>query len=62
MARQPRLQFEGAFYHIYSRGNRRERIFLEAADYQEFEEIVLDQSARSNGWIYGTLLPFFFFK
>jgi len=52
MARQPRIQFEGAFYHIYSRGNRRERIFLDAADYREFEDIVLDQSARAEVNLY----------
>ena len=28
MARQLRIEFEGAFYHVTSRGNLRERIFL----------------------------------
>lgn len=27
MARQPRIEYEGAFYHITSRGNLRERVF-----------------------------------
>jgi len=52
MARPPRIQFEGAFQHIYSRGNRRETIFLDDADYQEFEDIILDQSARSEVNLY----------
>jgi hypothetical protein len=38
MPRPPRLQFEGALYHVYTRGNRRERTFLDDADYKEFEE------------------------
>src|SRR5438309_1141403 len=46
MPRKPRFQFEGAFYHVYSRGNRRGRIFLDGADYREFEELLLDLSVR----------------
>jgi len=32
MARQLRIQFEGALYHIISRGNERKMIFLDDAD------------------------------
>jgi hypothetical protein len=32
MARQLRIQFEGALYHIISRGNERMMIFLDEAD------------------------------
>ena len=32
MARPLRIQFEGALYHIISRGNERMMIFLEDAD------------------------------
>lgn len=32
MARPLRIQFEGALYHIISRGNERMMIFLEEAD------------------------------
>ena len=32
MARKPRIQFEGAFYHIIVRGNQRQDIFLDEAD------------------------------
>ena len=31
--RPPRLEFEGAFYHVYNRGNRKERIFWMDKDY-----------------------------
>jgi putative transposase len=44
MARKLRLQFEGAFYHVYGRGNRREKTFLDDADYCEFENIVFENS------------------
>jgi len=33
MGRPPRIQFEGSFYHVYHRGNRRERIYWDEADY-----------------------------
>ena len=32
MARKPRIQYSGAFYHIIVRGNQRQNIFLEDAD------------------------------
>jgi len=47
MPRPPRIQFDGATYHVFSRGNRRERIFLCDADYAEFEEMMLDTMQRS---------------
>ena len=33
MGRQPKAEFKGALYHVFSRGNRRERIFHDADDY-----------------------------
>jgi putative transposase len=41
MPRPPRIQFEGAFYHVYSRGNRRERIFIDDQDYFTFERYLM---------------------
>jgi len=38
MARKPRIQFEGAFYHIIVRGNQRQNIFVEEADRREYLE------------------------
>ncbi len=29
MARAARIEYEGAFYHVMNRGNRREDIFLD---------------------------------
>jgi REP element-mobilizing transposase RayT len=42
MPRPPRIQFEGATYHVFSRGNRRERIFCSEEDYAAFEGILLE--------------------
>ena len=52
MPRAPRLQFEGAFYHAYHRGNRRERIFRDEADYAQFEKFLLEAAAWSGVFLY----------
>jgi hypothetical protein len=36
MARQVRIEYPGAIYHVMSRGDRREEIFLDDADRQNF--------------------------
>jgi putative transposase len=36
MARPLRLEYEGAFYHVTSRGNERRNIFFGKADYEKF--------------------------
>jgi len=33
MPRQHRIEFPGAFYHVYARGNNKQKIFKEAQDY-----------------------------
>lgn len=40
MARPARIEYEGAFYHVMNRGNRREDIFLDDNDRQKFYEIL----------------------
>jgi len=56
MPRPPRLQFEGALYHAYTRGNRRERTFLDDADYKEFEDDLLDFAYREKISLYAWCL------
>jgi putative transposase len=36
MARQLRIQYEGASYHLMSRGDRREEIFCDDLDREDF--------------------------
>lgn len=40
MARKPRIEFEGAFYHIITRGNQRQKIFRDEEDYKQYLEIL----------------------
>lgn len=51
MARQLRVEFENASYHITSRGNQRDKIFYDAADRERFLEILSRTKER-----YGFLL------
>ncbi|QQR80651.1 MAG: transposase [Deltaproteobacteria bacterium] len=37
MARPPRLHFTGAFYHVIVRGNQRQNVFRNEADYQKYQ-------------------------
>lgn len=41
MPRKPRIEFEGAFYHVITRGNQRQKIFKEPADYDKFLQFLL---------------------
>ena len=36
MARKPRVQFEGAYYHVTARGNQRQAIFRDDRDRMRF--------------------------
>ncbi len=38
MARKPRIEYPGAFFHIIVRGNNRENIFRDSADYVRYVE------------------------
>ena len=49
MARQPRIQFSGAFYHVMARGDRREDIFLDANDREDFLA-TLGRACTRTGW------------
>ena len=51
MARQLRIGFEGALYHITSRGNLREAVFFEDSDKERFLDIIARTKER-----YGYLL------
>jgi len=46
MARQLRIEFEGAYYHIFSRGNNQSSIFHSDDDRQDFLYILADMSER----------------
>jgi REP element-mobilizing transposase RayT len=49
MARKLRVEYPGAIYHVMSRGDRRELIFLDDADRQRFVE-TLGEACAKTGW------------
>ena len=49
MPRQLRVEFPGAVYHVMSRGDRRENIFLDDVDRQDFLK-TLAEAAQKSGW------------
>jgi REP element-mobilizing transposase RayT len=46
MARKPRIEFEGALYHVITRGNQRQQIFKDTEDYNKYLKILGDYKAR----------------
>ena len=50
MPRKPRIEYPGAIYHIMSRGNRQESIFLDDKDCDLFLD-TLDQACTKTGWL-----------
>lgn len=40
MARKPRIEFEGAFYHVITRGNQKQKIFKDTHDHIKYLEIL----------------------
>ncbi|MHB8998104.1 MAG: transposase [Thermoanaerobaculia bacterium] len=54
MARAIRIEFPGALYHVTARGDRRETIFDDDRDREEFLRLVGD-AVRRFGWIITTL-------
>jgi REP element-mobilizing transposase RayT len=49
MGRNPRIEFEGAVYHVMSRGNRQEAIFLDDHDNRIFLDTLAEACGRA-GW------------
>jgi hypothetical protein len=49
MPRKLRIQYAGAMYHVMSRGDRREKIFLDDIDRQDFIK-TLAGACQKTGW------------
>ena len=56
MSRPLRIEYPGAVYHITSRGNARQSIFLQDKDRETFLEILSDTKARYNWLCHGFCL------
>ena len=56
MARKPRIEFEGALYHVIGRGNRKEAIFLDDEDRQHFLTKLKDYKRQYGFILYAYVL------
>jgi len=56
MARQLRIEYQGAFYHVTARGNERKRIYFTKRDYLRLREYIEDAREK-----YGCLLHVYVF-
>jgi len=56
MARPVRIEYEGAFYHVTSRGNERKKIFFTERDYEKMKDYLKEAQNR-----YGYLLHSYIF-
>ena len=48
MPRKLRIEYPGAMYHVMSRGDRRERIFLDDVDRQDFIKTLAEACQKTN--------------
>jgi REP element-mobilizing transposase RayT len=46
MARKPRIEFEGGFYHVIIRGNQRQKVFHEKKDFLKYLAFLTDYKDR----------------
>jgi putative transposase len=56
MARKPRIEFEGALYHVITRGNQRQQIFKATEDYERYLKILGHYKARYDFVLYAYVL------
>ncbi len=56
MARKPRIEFEGGFYHVITRGNQGQKVFLEEKDFLKYLEFLSDYKERYGFGVYAYVL------
>jgi REP element-mobilizing transposase RayT len=56
MARKPQIHFTGALYHVITRGNRRQGIFLAERDFKMFLVYLSDKKDRYGFHLYAYAL------
>jgi REP-associated tyrosine transposase len=56
MARPLRVEYEGAFYHVTSRGNERGKIFFSDGDYEKFLSYLRDAKEKYGFVLHGYVL------
>jgi REP element-mobilizing transposase RayT len=56
MARKPRIEFEGAFYHVITRGNQRQKVFKNKDDFLKYLDILSNYKMRYKYFLYAFVL------
>jgi putative transposase len=56
MARKPRIEYEGAFYHVITRGNQRQRVFKGSDDFQKYINLLAFYKERYKYSLYAYVL------
>ncbi len=56
MARKPRIEYEGAFYHVITRGNQRRRLFKGDDDFQKYISLLAFYKERYKYSLYAYAL------
>jgi putative transposase len=56
MPRKPRIEFEGALYHVITRGNQRQETFKEEDDYRRYLRILAHYKERHKFYLYAYVL------
>lgn len=56
MARKPRIEYEGAFYHVITRGNQRQAIFKDREDYDKYLEVLTNYKEKYHFHLYAYVL------
>lgn len=56
MARKPRIEYEGAFYHVITRGNQRQRVFKGDDDFQKYISLLAFYKERYKYSLYAYAL------
>ena len=46
MARKPRIEFEGALYHVITRYNQKQHVFLDTEDHDRYLKILGNDKVR----------------
>jgi len=52
MAGKPRIEYDGAFYYVITRGNQRQQIFKETSDFEEYLNLLAAYKQRYHFWLY----------
>jgi len=56
MPRKPRIEYNGAFYHVITRGNQRQKTFKDQADFEKYLQILAIYKNRYHYRLYTYVL------